>query len=265
MPTETLIKMGGKVAVLITAGEYWRLVTPIVLHAGILHCVINIFVQCMFGIQLEREWGASQVALIYCRLPTITYLYAITQRVAIISTRLTLCSHASCIFCGFLLRSRCARLIHATWCSGRRHLWQHLVCSLLSWICFYRMLRFNLWFVWSASRLYSGHVEKHGRSPEEDAHHVAGDFGESTSTCDPSTIFKSFACYLKVILPNRGFRCRRSSSSSSPSALVLTCLRILADFCLAWLSGWDTFPTVSMSLLNFTQLLVIVKKWQHEV
>lgn len=70
VPTDTLVMMGGKVAGLIAAGEYWRLVTPVVLHAGIMHVTINIFVQCMFGIQLEREWGAAQVALIYREAPS---------------------------------------------------------------------------------------------------------------------------------------------------------------------------------------------------
>ncbi len=57
--------MGGKVASNIAAGEYWRLITPIMLHAGLFHLLINVFTQCMFGIQLEREWGASQIAVIY--------------------------------------------------------------------------------------------------------------------------------------------------------------------------------------------------------
>ena len=65
VPTNTLVMMGGKVAGLIASGEYWRLITPVILHSGIMHVTINIFVQCMFGIQLEREWGSAQVALIY--------------------------------------------------------------------------------------------------------------------------------------------------------------------------------------------------------
>ena len=65
VPSPVLAVMGGKVAPLIAAGEYWRLVTPIMLHAGIFHLLINCFTQCMFGIQLEREWGAPQIAIIY--------------------------------------------------------------------------------------------------------------------------------------------------------------------------------------------------------
>ena len=65
VPSDVLYVMGGKVASNIAAGEYWRLITPIMLHAGLFHLVINVFTQCMFGIQLEREWGASQIAVIY--------------------------------------------------------------------------------------------------------------------------------------------------------------------------------------------------------
>mmetsp|Transcript_51031 Transcript_51031/g.119979 ORF Transcript_51031/g.119979 Transcript_51031/m.119979 type:complete len:346 (+) Transcript_51031:2-1039(+) len=65
VPSDVLAQMGGKVAPLIAAGEYWRLVTPIMLHAGIFHLLVNCFVQCMFGIQLEREWKAPRIATIY--------------------------------------------------------------------------------------------------------------------------------------------------------------------------------------------------------
>lgn len=65
VPSDVLFVMGGKVASNIAAGEYWRLITPIMLHAGLFHLLINVFTQCMFGIQLEREWGASQIAVIY--------------------------------------------------------------------------------------------------------------------------------------------------------------------------------------------------------
>jgi len=65
VPSPVLAVMGGKVAPLIAAGEYWRLITPIMLHAGLFHLLINAFTQCMFGIQLEREWGAAQIAIIY--------------------------------------------------------------------------------------------------------------------------------------------------------------------------------------------------------
>mmetsp|Transcript_28529 Transcript_28529/g.66684 ORF Transcript_28529/g.66684 Transcript_28529/m.66684 type:complete len:346 (-) Transcript_28529:55-1092(-) len=65
VPSPVLAAMGGKVAPLIAAGEYWRLLTPIMLHAGFVHLAVNIFTQCMFGIQLEREWGWIQISVIY--------------------------------------------------------------------------------------------------------------------------------------------------------------------------------------------------------
>lgn len=65
VPSPVLSAMGGKVAPLIAEGQYWRLLTPIMLHAGFFHLAVNVFTQCMFGIQLEREWGALQIAVIY--------------------------------------------------------------------------------------------------------------------------------------------------------------------------------------------------------
>jgi len=54
---ETLRYMGGKSEPDIRAGQVWRLVTPIVLHAGIVHLLSNLFFQLRFGYVLEARWG----------------------------------------------------------------------------------------------------------------------------------------------------------------------------------------------------------------
>jgi membrane associated rhomboid family serine protease len=46
----------------IVGGEYWRLVTSIFLHAGIIHLALNAYVLWIFGTTLERDIG---------RLPTM--------------------------------------------------------------------------------------------------------------------------------------------------------------------------------------------------
>lgn len=46
----------------IVGGEYWRLVTSIFLHAGIIHLALNAYVLWIFGTTLERDIG---------RLPTL--------------------------------------------------------------------------------------------------------------------------------------------------------------------------------------------------
>jgi len=63
--TEVLIHFGAKVNGLIVAGEYWRLVSPIFLHIGILHLAFNSYALAAFGPAVERYLGAFRFFLIY--------------------------------------------------------------------------------------------------------------------------------------------------------------------------------------------------------
>lgn len=63
--TSTLIKFGAKVNILILEGEWWRLVTPIVLHIGILHLAMNTFALYYIGMSVERIFGSFRFLLIY--------------------------------------------------------------------------------------------------------------------------------------------------------------------------------------------------------
>jgi len=57
---------GAKNAVLIVEdGEWWRLFTPIFLHAGLIHLVGNVMVQIDAGNQWEKEWGSPIWMIIY--------------------------------------------------------------------------------------------------------------------------------------------------------------------------------------------------------
>lgn len=57
---------GAKNAVLIIDdGEAWRLITPIFLHAGVIHLLCNVAVQLETGAFFEREWGSGKWMLIY--------------------------------------------------------------------------------------------------------------------------------------------------------------------------------------------------------
>lgn len=50
---------------LVAAGEYWRLITPIFLHAGILHIALNSYVFYSFGPNVEQAFGKVRFALMY--------------------------------------------------------------------------------------------------------------------------------------------------------------------------------------------------------
>jgi len=57
---------GAKNAVLIIEdGEFWRLLTPIFLHAGIIHLAGNVMVQADAGNQWEKEWGSIIWIIVY--------------------------------------------------------------------------------------------------------------------------------------------------------------------------------------------------------
>jgi len=62
----TLVVFGAKDFILITRNyQLYRFVLPIVLHSGIIHLLMNLFVQLRYGIYLERKWGTFKLLLLY--------------------------------------------------------------------------------------------------------------------------------------------------------------------------------------------------------
>jgi hypothetical protein len=63
---DALSEWGAKNAVnILDDGEWWRLVTPIMLHAGVIHLLCNVAVQLETGAFFEREWGSRNWIIIY--------------------------------------------------------------------------------------------------------------------------------------------------------------------------------------------------------
>lgn len=63
--TLTLYNMGGKWMIDIRDGAVWRLFTSIILHAGILHLLSNVFFTVRFGYTLELRWGWPKLLFVY--------------------------------------------------------------------------------------------------------------------------------------------------------------------------------------------------------
>lgn len=63
---DALSDWGGKNAInILEDGEWWRLITPIMLHAGVIHLLCNVAVQVETGAFFEREWGSRNWLIIY--------------------------------------------------------------------------------------------------------------------------------------------------------------------------------------------------------
>lgn len=62
---ETLVDLGGKFVPDILNGQWWRFVSPIFLHAGILHLLMNMIMQVRVGPSLEKAFGTVRIAIIY--------------------------------------------------------------------------------------------------------------------------------------------------------------------------------------------------------
>ncbi|CAM9111395.1 unnamed protein product [Scytosiphon promiscuus] len=62
---ETLIAMGAKHLTLIQEGQVWRLLTPILLHGGVLHIFMNLTSQFRMGTFLEERWGTRNWLIVY--------------------------------------------------------------------------------------------------------------------------------------------------------------------------------------------------------
>lgn len=63
--TFTLIQYGAKFNPLLVAGQWWRLITPIFLHIGWIHLLMNSVILYYLGIQLEDTLGHWRFALLY--------------------------------------------------------------------------------------------------------------------------------------------------------------------------------------------------------
>jgi len=63
--TDTLIQFGAKFNPLIYEGEWWRFVSPILLHIGFLHLLMNSFALFYIGPAVERAYGKWKFFFIY--------------------------------------------------------------------------------------------------------------------------------------------------------------------------------------------------------
>ena len=63
--SSVLIEFGAKVNALILDGDWWRLLTPVFVHIGLLHLVMNTLALYYLGITVERIFGNSRFLFIY--------------------------------------------------------------------------------------------------------------------------------------------------------------------------------------------------------
>jgi len=64
-PLDTLFNLGGNAAYEVQHGEWWRLLSAIFLHAGVVHLVINMIGLYSVGVAVERIYGPVAYVLIY--------------------------------------------------------------------------------------------------------------------------------------------------------------------------------------------------------
>ena len=62
---DTLFLLGGKINSLITAGQVWRLITPVFLHSSIPHLAFNMYALYIIGRNLERFYGHGRFLILY--------------------------------------------------------------------------------------------------------------------------------------------------------------------------------------------------------
>ena len=65
-PACTLVELGAKYSpLLVHHYEVFRLLTPVILHAGLIHIALNLFAQLTIGVPMEWQFGTAVVAAVY--------------------------------------------------------------------------------------------------------------------------------------------------------------------------------------------------------
>lgn len=59
------VAIGVKYNALIDSGQYWRLITPVLLHGNILHIGFNMYAVYILGREIERFYGHGRFLLLY--------------------------------------------------------------------------------------------------------------------------------------------------------------------------------------------------------
>lgn len=59
------VLFGIKANELIMEGQYWRLISPVLLHGSILHLLVNMYALNSFGPNLEKSWGHWRFLVLY--------------------------------------------------------------------------------------------------------------------------------------------------------------------------------------------------------
>ncbi|MGE7879584.1 rhomboid family intramembrane serine protease [Peribacillus muralis] len=63
--SNTLIEFGAKYSPLIMQGEWWRFFTPMIVHIGFFHLLMNTFSLYLIGAEVERIYGNARFLFIY--------------------------------------------------------------------------------------------------------------------------------------------------------------------------------------------------------
>lgn len=62
---EVLVRLGAMVPFLVATGEYWRLITAMFLHVGVIHLLLNSYGLYLFGNLVEGVFGSARFVAIY--------------------------------------------------------------------------------------------------------------------------------------------------------------------------------------------------------
>lgn len=62
---EVLVELGAKDTQLILNGDWWRFITPVFLHGGVIHLALNMLMLWSLGSSLEEAFGFIKIASVY--------------------------------------------------------------------------------------------------------------------------------------------------------------------------------------------------------